>query len=589
MCWIFWYIGKNLNAPEIVIDGLKKLEYRWYDSWWIAFPDNAWKIMVQKQVGKISDHKGSIAWQSNLAIWHSRWATHWWVTDANAHPHFSEKKDVVVVHNWIIENFSELRAELKAEWHIFTSETDTEVVPHLIEKYKSFWLEIAFRKALMRLEGRFAVVCIFEWEQTLYAARRWSPLIVGLGKEEIFLASDIPAFLAQTRDINYIDDWEMLIASMNDLVFKDFETWNIVNKRTITIDLKEDAADKGDYEHFMLKEIMEQKQTIAQATNQDERQIIKVAEAIRNAKWTFLVGCWTAWKVCLAAQYFFAQVSWIHVNTVAASEFPVYHRFLNDKSLLIVVSQSWETADVLEAMNVAKKKWVQIIALVNAKWSSIERAADYTLNINAWPEKAVASTKAATSQLALLLLIAYAVSWKLIEWIQVLIRASSKVSDMLNPRYLDWIRNLAKKIAKQENAYIIWKAANFPMALESAIKIQEVSYIHAEWFAGWELKHWPIALIHDQVPCIVLYSNDETKKDIISNAIELKARWGFMIWVWPKDWNDIFDYWISVPDAETAWPIVNIIPIQILSYFLAVERWLNPDMPRNLAKSVTVK
>lgn len=597
MCWIFWYFGSKNNAPELTVEWLKKLEYRWYDSWWIAYPVPSvsdkfkWSekfYHIVKKVWKISEFNWQWLDTSSIAIWHSRWATHWWVTETNAHPHFSEEHDVVVVHNWIIENYVELRDELTKEWHKFLSQTDTEVIPHLIEKYLDFGPEIAFSKAMNRLEWRFAVVAMIKNEKKLFVARRWSPLIIWVWKNEYFLASDIPAFLSSTRDINYLDDDEMVVISDKWLEYKNFITWKNVQKRIVKIDLKEDSAEKWDFAHFMLKEIMDQKLTIASSINQDESQIFRVAEAIKNAKWTFLVWCWTAWKVCHAWMYFFAQISWKHVNSVPASEFPIYHQFLNDKSLLIVVSQSWETADVLEAINVAKKKWVQIIALVNAKWSSIERAADFTLNINAWIEKAVASTKAATSQLSLLLLIAYAVAWKLVEWKQVLVRASSEVNDMLNPRYFDWIKKVADGICKQENAYIIWKWANFPMALESAIKIQEVSYIHAEWFAGWELKHWPIALISSWVPCIVLFSNDETRGDVISNATELKARWGFIIWVWPVN-DQIFDVWIKVPDAESAGPIVNIIPIQILAYFLAVCRWLNPDMPRNLAKSVTVK
>ncbi len=588
MCWIFWYYGKKSQAPKLTVEWLKKLEYRGYDSWWIAYPWK-WAFDVIKKVWKISKFKWEGLWSSHIAIGHSRWATHGWVTKDNAHPHFSEDKNVVVVHNWIIENYEELRDELRAEWHKFVSDTDTEVIPHLIEKYLEFWAEIAFRKALARLDWRFAIVVLIWWNDNIFAARRWSPLIVWVWEWEYFLASDIPAFLSKTRNVNFLDDEEMIIIWEKWIEYKNFITWDKVEKRIVKIDLEEDAADKWDFDHFMIKEIMDQKKTISASINQDENKIMRVAYAIKNAKWTFLVWCWTASKVCHAWEYFLAQISWKHVNNIAASEFPIYHKFLNDKSLIIVVSQSWETADVLEAINVAKKKWVQIIALVNAKWSSIERAADFTLNINAGPEKAVASTKAASSQLSLLLLIAYAVGGRLNEWKQVLIRASASVNDLLNLRYLERIHDLAKIIAKQENAYIIWKAANYPMALESAIKIQEVSYIHAEWFAGWELKHWPIALITDNVPCIILYSDDETQKDTISNAIELKSRWWYIIWVWPWSGHSCFDVWIKVPDCETAGPIINIIPIQVLAYYLAIERGLDPDMPRNLAKSVTVK
>jgi len=587
MCWIFWYFWNRKKAGELTVQWLKNLEYRWYDSWWIAYWID-WKFEIKKEVWKISDFDWKNLKASNIAIWHSRWATHWKVTKENAHPHFSEEKDIVVVHNWIIENYEELRNELKKDGHIFLSDTDTEIIPHLIEKYMNFWPEHAFKKALARLEWRFAIVCLIKWEDKIFAARIGSPLIVWLWKDEFFLGSDITAFLSETKKVNYVDDEEMLTISKDWIVFENFMTWKIVKKRVVELDIEDKAVEKWDYEHFMLKEIMEQKKTIALSIDQEESEILKVANAIQEAHWTFLIWCWTAWKVCQAWECFFAQIPWKHVNFTPASEFPIYHKFLNEKSLVIAVSQSWETADILEAIQVAKKKWATIISLVNAKASSIERMSDFFLNINAGPEIAVASTKATTSQLSLLLLIAYALAWKLDEWKQELVRASSQVNELLNPRYLERIKWIAKKIANQENAHIIWKAANFPMAQEAAIKIQEVSYIHAEGFAGWELKHWPIALIDEWVPCITLCSNDETYQDIISNTTELKSRWAYIIWVSPKN-NSVFDSWIRVPDCWNATPIINIIPVQILSYYLAIERKVNPDQPRNLAKSVTVK
>ena len=587
MCWIFWYFWNKKDAGQATVQWLKNLEYRGYDSWWIAYWVD-WNFEIKKEVWKISDFDWKNIKPSHISIWHSRWATHWKVTKENAHPHFSEEKDIIVVHNWIIENFEELRNELKKDWHIFSSDTDTEVIPHLIEKYMAFWAEHAFKKALARLEWRFAILALIKWEDKIFAARIWSPLIVWLWKNEFFLGSDITAFLWKTKNVNYIDDDEMVIIWKNWISFENFKTWEIVEKRVVKLDIEDVAVEKWDYDHFMLKEIMEQKKTISSSLNQNESEILKVVNAISEADSTFLIWCGTAWKVCQAWEYFFAQISWKQVSYAPASEFPIYHKFLNEKSLIIVVSQSWETADILEAIQVAKKKWATIISLVNAQKSSIERTSDFSLNINAGPEIAVASTKATTSQLSLLLLIAYALAWKLNEWKQELLRASAQVNELLNPRYLERIKWLAKKISKQENAYIIWKAANFPMAQEAAIKIQEVSYIHAEGFAGWELKHWPIALIEEWVPCVSLCSNDETYKDIISNTIELKSRGAYIIWISPKN-NSAFEFWIRVPDCGYVTPIINIIPVQILSYYLAIERNLDPDKPRNLAKSVTVK
>ena len=593
MCGIFGYLGNKENSTEMVVEGLKRLEYRGYDSWGLAsILQEKPAIDIVKKVGKISDFKETQFQKSHIAIGHSRWATHGGVTHVNAHPHASEKEGIAVVHNGIIENYQELREELAKEGHKFKSETDTEVIPHLIERYIEFGFEKAFQKALARLKGRFAIVVIGEKQETIMAARRGSPMIVGKGKNEYFVASDIPAFLPYTRDVMYIDDNEMLIIKKNgkkaDIQFFNLQDNSPVEKRIVEIEWDYADAEKGDFDHFMLKEIMDQKETINRAINQDSKEILKVAERIKSAYGTFLVGCGTAGKVCMAGDYFLSKIAKKHVNFVVGSEFAAYHHFLTDKTLMMVVSQSGETADVLEAMEVAKEKGVQILSLVNVEGSSIQRQSDYSFLINAGPEKAVASTKAATSQLSLLLMIAYAVAGKLEEGRKLLIESASKINDMLNPRYLTYIKAVAEKIYKQENMYIIGKGENYPMALESAIKIQEVSYIHAEGFAAGELKHGPIALIEGGVPCLVLLSKDENYQDVINNAVELKSRGGYIIGISPEN-NEIFDQWIKVPDVNEASPIVNIIPVQILAYYFAVLRGKNPDMPRNLAKSVTVK
>jgi len=338
----------------------------------------------------------------------------------------------------------------------------------------------------------------------------------------------------------------------------------------------------------MMKEIMDQKESVARAVNQSEEEINTISSAIRNAKGTFLVACGTAHKACMAAEYFFSVVAEHHVNVAAASEFKLYHHFLKPESLLIVVSQSGETADVLEAISVAKSKGAKVLSIVNTAGSSIDRASDYTLHINAGPERAVASTKAFSGQMAVLLLTSYALAGKLAEGRKLLLETASMINDMLNPRYVERLSHLAERIKQQEDLYIIGKSWNYPMAMESAIKIQEVSYIHAEGFAGGELKHGPIALIEEGTPCIVLVGNDEVTPDILSNAVQLKARGAFVIGVAPEN-NEIFNEWIKVPDAGNAQALVNVIPIQVLAYELAVQRGKDPDMPRNLAKSVTVK
>ncbi len=594
MCGIFGYVGKRTDAVEMAVEGLKNLEYRGYDSWGVAWKDgNA--LTARKKIGKISGVNGrELCENSSIAIGHTRWATHGGVTEMNAHPHLSEDNTVAVVHNGIVENYQELKKELKAKGHSFLSETDTEIIPHLIEEYLKETSDFAHavRMACQRFTGRYAILAVHATSDTIVAARTGSPLIIGVEKtkdgEGYFIASDTPAFMKNTRLVQYLDDGEMVVTDGKGILFTDIATGEERIKREIPLSWTAESSEKGDFAHYMMKEIMDQKESVARAVNQDDEEILTLAEAIRNAKGTFLAACGTAGKACMAAEYFFSVVAQHHVNFAPASEFKLYHHFLQPESLLIVVSQSGETADVLEAMNVAKRKGAKVLSIVNVPGSSIDRASDYTLHINAGPERAVASTKALTGQLAVLLLIAYALGGKLAEGKKLLLETASMINDMLNPRYVNRLKDLAENIKHKEDCYIIGKSWNYPMALESAIKIQEVSYIHAEGFAGGELKHGPIALIEEGTPCFILAGNDEVTPDILSNAVQLKARGGFVIGIAPEN-NEIFDEWIKVPDAGNAQALVNVIPIQVLAYELAVQRGKDPDMPRNLAKSVTVK
>lgn len=588
MCGIFGYLGHRENALELVAEGLKKLEYRGYDSWGLASEVNN-ELYICKKTGKISDAKidGCEDKKTSIAMGHTRWATHGGVTDANAHPHFSEDRTIAVIHNGIIENYQQIKEELGLNV-TYTSETDTEVIAHLIAHFrKENSFEQSVMKAVQKLEGRYSIVVMNVGEKHLIAARRGSPLIIGVGENETFLASDIPAFLQYTQEVMYLDDNEMVI--INDQAkFFSLETGESVEKRVVNIDWKAESAEKGEYDHFMLKEIMEQKNTIHQAADQNEDEVMHIVEAIKNSRGCFFSGCGTAGKVCMAGEYFFSMIANRHVNFAPASEFPIYHHFLKPESLLVVVSQSGETADVLEAMNAAKGKGSKVLSLVNVQGSTIARESDYSLLINAGPEKAVASTKAATSQMALLLLLAHAIDDRLQEGRRLLSEVSSQINDMLNPRFLTYIKSVAEKLKDHENAYIIGKAENYPMAMEAAIKIQEVSYVHAEGFAGGELKHGPLALITKGTPVIAFVANDEVKQDILNNIQEVKARGGYVIGISPEN-SDLFDEWIKVPDVGVASPLVNVIPIQLLAYYMAVSRGLDPDMPRNLAKSVTVK
>jgi glucosamine--fructose-6-phosphate aminotransferase (isomerizing) len=584
MCGIVGYRGKKTAAP-ILSDSLKKLEYRGYDSFGFATVHDS-RIWLEKSTGKISENE-SRPLPGRCGIAHTRWATHGGVTENNAHPHTDCDQRIVVVHNGIIENYQELKGMLIGKGHKFISDTDTEIIPHLIEGYMDLGFEGAVRKAVAELKGRYAIVAMCKDSEKMVAVRRGSPLIIGVGEGEFFVASDIPAFLEHTKRVMYLDNDEMVVIG-DSVSFSSLVTGKPVEKRIVEIGWDAEQAEKGEFPHFMIKEIMEQKETITRAINQDESVIKRIAEEINNARGTFLTGCGTAGKVCMAGEYVFSKVAHRHINYIVSSEFPNYRHFLTPRTLLITISQSGETADVLEAMETAKGKRVKTISLVNVMGSTIDRQSDHTFLINAGPEKAVASTKATTSQLALVTLLAYACAGKLERGKRLLMETASKVNDMLNPRYEERIRKLAEKLRDQDNIYIIGRSLNYPMALESAIKIQEVSYIHAEGFAGGELKHGPIALIDKGVPCIALVANDDVKDDIISNAVEIKARGGYIIGISPEN-NDAFDYWLKVPDVGNASPIVNIIPVQILAYHLGILRGCDVDMPRNLAKSVTVK
>jgi len=621
MCGIFSYLGNRKNAGKLIVDGLKKLEYRGYDSFGFAEKVNG-KIRLTKKAGKISEfreNRKTFA-KTNLALGHTRWATHGKVNRLNAHPHISADGKVVVVHNGIVENHAELRKMLRKKGVKFTSETDTEVIPNLIAEFlqKNSPRE-AIRKVAQKLTGRFAFVATVAGEEKLFAARNGSPLILGIEKffpsaqklqktiskennrllskingSAFFIASDTPAFLSFTKDVVYLDDAEMVeieISPKQDhfhAKFFEITKGAEVKKRIISLDLKESKVEKGDFAHFMLKEIFEQKETIHRALKQDEKLIEKVAQLIRKSYGTFFIGCGTAGKVCATAEYLFAKIARRHVNVIFGSEFDTQEPFLTNKTLLVAVSQSGETADVLEAYKIAKKRGVKTVGVVNVAGSSIARSSDVVLPVNAGVEKAVASTKATTAQLAILTLLAYTLAGKLAEGRQVLAEAGSQIDELLNPRYSEHLEKIARKIKNVESMYVIGKGADYPMALEAAIKLQEVSYIHAEGFAAGELKHGPLALITKGTPLVAFVPVGNYREEVLSNVSEVRARGGRIIGVSAKN-DGLFDEWIRVPDVGDAQPIVNIIPIQLLAYHLAVLRKNNPDLPRNLAKSVTVK
>ena len=584
MCGIIGYKGQK-NATEIVIEGLKKLEYRGYDSWGIASKNN--RIKITRKVGKVGDFSnGSELKKSKIAIGHTRWATHGKVTEENAHPHTSCDEKIAVVHNGIIENYQELKKELEKK-HKFSSETDTEVITHLIEENMNLGFEEAVKKTLKKLEGNYAIVTINKDEEKIIAARKGSPLILGIGEAETFIASDIPAFLKHTNKAIFLEDEELAVIN-KELKIYDLKTNQIINKNVNEINQNIEQAQKNGYKHYMHKEIFEQKETLKQALNQDDQQIKKLAEEINKSFGTFFIACGTAYHAALTASYIFSKITKKHINVVLASEFPNYEHFLTEKTLVIPISQSGETADLLDAVKSAKEKGAKIISIVNVTGSSLMRLSNHSFQINAGPEIAVASTKAFTSQLALLTLLAYACNGNLEKGKEKLEKTADYTGEILNKEFENKIKEVSKKIKDKNHLFIIGRSVNYPIALEAALKIKEVSYIHAEGFAGGELKHGSLALIEEGTPCIALIADDENKKELISNAMEIKSRGGFIIGISPEP-NEVFNYFLKVPNNGALSPIINVIPSQLLAYHLSLEKGCDPDKPRNLAKSVTVK
>jgi len=583
MCGIFAYKG-NGNAAEIVLNGLKKLEYRGYDSWGMAFKQDS-KINIIKRVGRIGDFRENFP-KSHLAIGHTRWATHGSVTEANAHPHLSNNKKIFVIHNGIIENYAELKESLIKKGYKFKSETDTEVIPNLIqENMKSSGFEDAVKKALKRLEGSFAIAAINNDSENVVAARKMSPMVLGLAKDGFFISSDAPAFLSYTNKAVSLDDNEMIVINRKIKIIN-FMTDKEIKKEPETISLDFKESKKGKFRHYIIKEISEQEESIKRAIGQDQDFIKNIASQIKNAFGVFFVACGTSYHACLSASYLFSKIAKKHINVVLASEFRNYRHFLTENTLVIAVSQSGETADVLDAVMAAKERHSRIISIVNVPGSSLTRLSDELIMMNAGQEVSVLSTKSYTSQLAILTLLAYASISKFEDGRELIKKSASYVNEIIS-KNLNKLENLADMLKNKKDIFLIGRSLGFPTALEGALKIKEVSYIHAEGLAGGELKHGTLALIEKNVPVIVV-STDETKKDILNNALEIKARGGFIIGFNSEN-SDVYDYFIKIPLLENMEPILSIIPIQILAYYLAIKRGCDPDKPRNLAKSVTVK
>jgi len=598
MCGIFGYVGNHKNAANSVLEGLKTLEYRGYDSWGIAAKEQEAKgkehreFIVEKHTGKIGTKTLGpqlSALGTSLAIGHTRWATHGGVTETNAHPHLDCTKQIALVHNGIVENFNELKTELIKKKHVFVSQTDTEVIVHLIEEeLKTKGFVTAVRDAFNQLQGMNAIVVAYAPSTEIIAAKTGSPLAVGLGDDGYVIASDASGIVKHTKKVVFLADYQMAILGDT------FKLLQLPDGKEITphidmLDWTFENSMMGKYPHFFLKEIHEQPQVIKNIALTYGDQTQKFANLVNKAYGTFMVGCGTASYAALAGTYLFSSIAKKHVNFTIGSEFEYLEDYLTDKTLLIPISQSGETIDVIDPVAKAKKKGVTVAALVNVQGSTLYRLADQKIILGAGQEKAVVATKSFMAMISVLLLTAYSLRQKQELAKELLLKAADNVTSLLQEDSKNTIKKIAEKVKKKEHMYILGRGLSYATALEASLKIKESSYVHAEGFAGGELKHGVMALIEEGTPCIIYAPNDETYQAIISNAQEVKARGAFIIGIGPRT-NPVFDEFIETADIKEATMIPQVLVAQLFAYYLALARGIkDPDKPRNLAKSVTVK
>ncbi|MDP2335598.1 MAG: glutamine--fructose-6-phosphate transaminase (isomerizing) [Bacteroidota bacterium] len=612
MCGIVGYIGDK-NAYPILIQGLQRLEYRGYDSAGLALYSDSLKVFKCK--GRVADLEKHVATEDisgHIGIGHTRWATHGEPNDRNAHPHTSMNGDFVLVHNGIIENYAELKSDLIKKGFTFQSDTDTEVLVNLIEYFyrnaEEVTAEIAVRMALSKVVGAFGIVVICKKEKDqLIAARKGSPLVIGIGKGEYFIASDATPIVNYTDSVIYLNDHDVAIINKDSLLLKTVEN-NPVAFKITKVDMSIGDLEKGDFEHFMLKEIFEQPKTIEDTfrgrITPDHSDIVlggllDVFPKIMKAKRIIIIGCGTSWHAALVGEYLIEEYARIPVEVEYASEFRYRNPILDHDDVVIAITQSGETADTLAALRMAKEKGATILGICNVVGSSIARETDAGVYTHAGVEIGVASTKAFTAQVTVLTLFALKLAKEkgqispelYLELISELANIPEKIKTILvkHPH----IKEVATKYKDAINALYLGRGSLFPVALEGALKLKEISYIHAEGYAAGEMKHGPIALVDDNLPVIVVAAKDHYYEKIVSNIQEVKARKGNIIAVVTEGdgglknmANDLFEIPKSHPAVS---PLLAIIPLQLFSYYIAVMRGCDVDQPRNLAKSVTVE
>ncbi len=610
MCGIVAYVGEK-EAYPIIIKGLKRLEYRGYDSAGVALLNGS--LNVFKKQGKVSDLVASVGnnLRSTIGIGHTRWATHGEPSDRNAHPHISPNGKLAIIHNGIIENYSVLKQELINKGYSFKSDTDTEVFIAFIEDVRTnnaCSLQTAVRLALNKVVGAYAIVIISEdHPDMLIAARKGSPLVIGLGKNEFFLASDATPIVEYTNEVVYLNDEEMAVIKGGKLSVRtitDVETTPYIQ----TLDIELEVIEKGGYEHFMLKEIFEQPRSVKDSmrgrVNADIGRVVlggirEYKNKLFNAERIIIVACGTSWHAGLVAEYMFEEFCRIPVEIEYASEFRYRKPVINDGDVVFAISQSGETADTLAAIEMAKSKGATIFGVCNVVGSSISRLSHEGAYTHAGPEIGVASTKAFTAQLTVLFMIALMVAEhkgtisesRFRELLTELETIPAKIEKAL--KLNSQVKYIASIFKNARNFLYLGRGYNFPVALEGALKLKEISYIHAEGYPAAEMKHGPIALIDEEMPVVFIATNDSSYEKIVSNIQEVKARKGRVIAVVSEGdelISKMADYTIEVPVTDEAlMPLVSVIPLQLLSYHIAVMRGCNVDQPRNLAKSVTVE
>ncbi len=591
MCGIIGYCGQKPAVP-IVLEALKRLEYRGYDSAGVASLCDG-RLLIRKDVGKVDEviQKQNLAsLPGNIAIGHTRWATHGAVTQLNAHPHSDCGGKVAVVHNGIIENNQQLRQKLIKMGHQFTSETDTEVIPHLLEDElkNGCSLEQAVLNIAPRLEGSYAfLVASFDAPGKVVGTRRNNPLIVGIDAPDYYVSSDALAFSQYTNQVMSLEDNEVVMLTQEGIEFFDAQGNKLV-KQARKLDHSWAESHKGGYQYFMLKEIMEQAQVLSQIVHQDEKRFTNIALDILRARQVIITACGTSRHAALVGRYLFSKVGKKFCDVVMASEFGYFADSVDKGTVVIAVSQSGETADILEGVKAARDAGAQVISIVNRPNSILADLSHHVIYLNCGSEIAVAATKSFLSQLAIFYLLSFSM-------VNSFDEAAAKLTDLSNKitRVLDWNKSelikLSQKLKDKNDFYYIARGINFAIASEGALKLKEISYIHAEGMPAGELKHGTLALIEPGTPVVVICPADYTFSETLSNAMETKSRGAYIIGVSDKE-SDIYDSWVKIPKVdELLYPMVAVVPLQLLAYYLAINRGCDPDKPRNLAKSVTVK